>query len=92
MGPSEQIDEWARLKNVIWDWIEKQPMGVDENLALWLDPTEAILRNYKVLMLNNKIRRNNCQPAILISHITLLFFFYCFSAAQNDISWNQRTI
>ena len=49
MDPSEEIDEWAQLKNVTWDWIEKRP-GVDEKLTSWLDATEVILRSYQVLI------------------------------------------
>ena len=69
------MDEWTKLKKIVVEWIQSHDVpSMDENLATWLDPTNSIVRNYKVILLNKtsgKISRCvlNIKLFILISFV-----------------------
>ena len=52
--PSDFKDsQWIELKNVVFKWIEGSPIpSIDVLLALWLDDSGSIKRQYEVFLLN----------------------------------------
>ena len=48
MASNSVVDEWIKLKKVVFEWIEKHPnQSMDLLFAKWIDPSEYLLRQYK---------------------------------------------
>ena len=49
MANKNGSDKWHELNRIVVDWINNHVMiGIDEDLANWLDDSGSLLRQYQV--------------------------------------------